>query len=219
MLDVDTADPFLANLAYELQGTKPMLHPDILAGAANDREREVLKGFLTGLAGVQKMDAKAVCLEAILLKIATTASAPALGELLTLTKYCKKHLPTASVQDHELWIIDKQNGIRRASEVLFATEFKPSPDWEKHKQYVPGTDFLASDYVSGCTMPHEFRTWRDFMSAAGVKGDPDNGVEVFAMTYAKQKLAIRFQNIVPVDKLNHGYDLEAEDASGAKLHI
>ena len=80
-----TSIPFLANLAYELQVTKPMLHPDILKGAVSDQEREILKGFLTGLVGVQKMDAKTVCLEAILPKISTAAQPPVLDELLTLT--------------------------------------------------------------------------------------------------------------------------------------
>ncbi len=219
VLDLGTANPFLAKLAYELQGKKPMLHPDILAGTADDQEREVLKGFLTGLAGVQKMDTTVVCLEGILPKIATTASAPAAAELLTLTKYCQEHLPPSSVQGHELWIISKQNRIRRASEVLFPAEFKPTADWEKHKEYVPGADFLAVDYVSDCTTPPEFHAWREFMYAAGVKRDPDNGVEVFAMEYAEHKLAARFNNIVRVEKLNHGYDMEAEDSSGAKVHI
>lgn len=66
VLDLGTSDPFLTNLAHELKATKPVLHPDILAGAATEQERESLKGFLTGLVGVQKMDAKAVCREAIL---------------------------------------------------------------------------------------------------------------------------------------------------------
>jgi len=219
VLDLGTPDPFLANLAYELQVTKPMLHPDILAGAASDQEREILKGFLTGLAGVQKMDAKTVCLEAIVPKIATTAPAPALDELLTLTKYCQKHLPPASVQGHELWIINKRKQIRKASEVFFSAEFKPTADWEKHQLYMPGADFLNADYVDGCASPSDFRAWREFLHAAGVKYDPDNGVEVFAMKFVEDKLAACFKNLVPVDKLNHGYDMEADEADGKKVHF
>lgn len=219
VLDLGTADPFLANLAYELQATKPMLHPDILAVAASDQERELLKGFLTGLAGVQKMDAKTVCLEAVLPKITTTAPAPALDALLTLTQYCQKHLPPASIQGQELWIINKRKQIRKAAEVLFSAEFKPTADWEKHKRYVPGTDFLSADYVSGCANPSDFRAWRDFLYAVGVQYDPDNGVEVFAMKFVEDKLGARFKNMVPVDKLNHGYDMEAEEATGQKVHL
>jgi hypothetical protein len=219
VLDLGQTEPFLANLAYELQATKPMLHPDILGGAANDQDRETLKGFLTGLAGVQKMDAKAVCLETILPKIATTAPAPALAELLTLTRYCQKHLPPFSVQGREFWVINKQNRIRKASAVLFSAEFKPAADWEKHKRYVPGSDFLAADYVNGCTAASEFHAWREFLGAGGVKLAPDNGVEVFAMKFVEDKLAARFTNIVPVDKLNHGYDMEAEDAASQKVQL
>lgn len=219
ILDLGTTDPFLANLAYELQATKPMLHPDVLAGAADDQDRETLKGFLTGLAGVQKMDAKAVCLEAVLPKIATTAPAPALAELLTLTRYCQKHLPSFSIQGRELWVFNKQNLIRKASSVLFSAEFKPTANWEKHQEYVPGLDFLASDYVAGCTVASDFHAWREFLRVGGVKQAPDNGVEVFAMKFAEDKLTERFKNIVPVDKLNLGYDLEAEDGDSQKVHL
>jgi hypothetical protein len=219
VFDLGMSDPFLANLAYELQATKPMLHPDILAGAGSDKEREMLKGFLIGLVGVQKMDAKTVCLEAILPKIATTAPVPASDELLTLTKYCQQHLPPPTIQGKELWVIDKRAQVRKAAEVLFSAEFKPTADWEVHQCYVPGTNFLHADYVSGCTAPSGFHAWRDFFHAAGVKDAPDNGVEVFAMRFAADKLANRFKNIVPVDKLNHGFDMQAEDIDGQRAHL
>ena len=154
----------------------------------------------------------------VLPKIATNAPRPALDELLTLTKYCQKHLAPASVQGKELWIINKGKHIRKASEVLFPAEFKPSADWEKHQCYVPGMDFLSGDYVSGCT-DSDLRAWRDFLHATGVKFDPDNGVEVFAMKFVEDKLAVRFANIVPVDALNHGYDMEADESNGKKVHL
>jgi hypothetical protein len=219
VLDLGTTDPFLANLAYELQATKPTLHPDILAGAPTDQDRESLKGFLTGLAGVQKMDAKTVCLEAILPKIETTVPAPPLEELLTFTKYCQKHLPSPAIQGKELWVINKRAQVRKAAELLFSSEFTPAADWETHQRYVPGTDFLSADYVAGCANPNDLRAWREFLHAGGVKWDPDNGIEVFAMKFAEDKLASRFKNMVPVDKLNHGYDMAAEDAAGQKVHL
>ena len=219
VLDLGTTDPFLANLAYELQATKPTLHPDILAGALSDQDRESLKGFLTGLAGVQKMDAKTVCREAILPKIETTAPAPPLEKLLTFTKYCQRHLSPPAIQGKELWAINKRAQVRKAAEVLFSTEFKPAADWETHQHYVPGADFLSADYVNGCTTPADLRAWREFLHAGGVKWDPDNGVEVFAMKFVEDKLAPRFKNMVPVDKLNHGYDVEAEDTGGQKVHL
>ncbi len=219
VLDLGTADLFLANLAYELQASKPMLHPDILAGAANDQDRETLKGFLTGLAGVQKMDAKAVCLEAILPKIAITAPVPALAELFTLTRYCQEHLPPSNIQGRELWVITKQNLTRKASDVLLSAEFKPTADWERHQEYVPGLDFLSADYVTGCSAAPEFHAWREFLHAGGVKRAPDNGVEIFASKFVEDKLAARFKNFVPVDRLNLGYDMEAENGDGQKVRL
>lgn len=219
VLGLNTPDPFLTKLAYELQATKPILHPVILAGAANDQEREALKGFLIGLVGVQKIDATTVCLEVILPKIVIEAPVPARDELMTLTKYCQEHLPSSSVQGKELWVVNKQGQVFKASSLLFPVEFKPSSDWETLQRYVPGTDFLTADYVAGCATPYDFRDWRDFLHAAGVKHDPDNGVEVFAMKFAEDKLSSRFVNMVPVDKLNYGYDVDAEENEGQKAHI
>jgi hypothetical protein len=207
ILDLGESDPFLAKLAYELQATKPTLHPDILASFATDQEREVIRGFLTGLAGVQKMDAKTVCLEAILPKITTPDQPPPLDELFTLSKYCQKHLPLVSLMGKELWIVNKRKQIRKASDVLFPAEFKPDSDWETYQRYVPGADFLSAEYLTGSSDPQVLRAWRDFLHAGGVKYDPDNGVEVFAVKFAEEKLASRFTNMVPVERLNHGYDI------------
>jgi hypothetical protein len=219
ILDLGESDPFLAKLAYELQATKPTLHPDIIAGAADDQERDVIKGFLTGLTGVQKMDAKTVCLEAILPKITTAAQTPEVDELLTLSKYCQKHFPLDALMGKELWIVNKRKQVRKASDVLFPVEFKPDSDWETHQRYVPGADFLSAEYVTGSADTQALRAWRDFLHAGGVKYEPDNGVEVFAMKFAEEKLASRFKNMVFVEKLNHGYDIEAEDTTGQKVHF
>lgn len=219
LLDIASADPLISKLAFELQQKKPMLHPDILAGAPNDQERQALKGFLRGLAGVNAMDTKAICEEAILPKILSSAPQPSKVELLDYTKYCQQYLGAASIRGNEIWTATKLGAIRPAKEVYFPTEFKPAQNWEINKSYVKGLDFLSADYVSACKEDQEFRAWRDFLHAAGVKDAPDNGVEVFAMSYAKEKLAAKFRNIVEVDKLNHGYDLEAEDEAGKQAQI
>ena len=219
LLDLASADPLISKLAFELQQKKPTLHPDILAGAATDQERQSLKGFLLGLAGVNAMDIKAVCEEAILPKILSTAPQPPKPELLDYTKCCCRYLGTASISGSEIWTSTKLGAIRPAREVYFPTEFKPAQNWEINKAYVKGLDFLSPDYVSSCKDDSEFRAWRDFMHAAGVKLAPDNGVEVFAMNYSKEKLAVKFNNVVEVDKLNHGYDLEAEDEAAMSVQI
>jgi hypothetical protein len=219
LLDLGTADQFIANLAFGLQREKPMLHPDILGGDVDEKEIETIKGFLIGLVGVQKIDSRTVCLEAIVPKIITAAPQPEPGRLMTLTKYCQGHLQPADLGGAILWIVNKEGHIREASRVLFPVEFKPARNWELNRQYVPGADFLTSDYVISSEGTNELRRWRDFMRAGGVKETPDNGVEVFAVNFVQEMAASTFRNVVPVEKLNLGYDLQGEDASGEKAYI
>jgi len=165
------------------------------------------------------MDTKAVCEEAILPKILTTSPQPAKEELLNYTNYCKQHLGAAFIRGKEIWTATKIGAIRPAREVYFPSEFKPPQNWEINKAYVKGLDFLSADYVIDCKEDQELKAWRDFLLAAQVKEAPDNGVEVFAMNYTKEKLASMFQNIIEVDKLNNGYDMEAEDGPGITVQI
>jgi hypothetical protein len=165
------------------------------------------------------MDAKAVCEEAVLPKILSSAPQPSKTDLLDYTKYCKQYIGAAAVRGKEIWVATKLGLIRPASEVYFSKEFKPTQNWEINSIYVKGLDFLISDYVSGCSDDSDLRVWRDFLRAAGVNYEPDNGVEVFGMNYAKQKLAAVFNNVIEVDKLNHGYDLEGRDQSGQPVQI
>jgi hypothetical protein len=218
LLDLGAADPHLLELASGLKETKPMLHPDVLA-RAGESDREVLKSFLTGLAGVQKMDEKAVCSEVILPRIAIAAPPPPREELLALTKYCQQHLHPAALQGNEIWVVNKGAQVRKASEVLFPVEFKPARNWETHKQYVPGADFLSAEYVNSCTESVQFQTWLTFMEYGGVKQSPDSGVEVFAINFAEVALETRFRKVVRVERLNPGYDFEAENSGGQRMHI
>ena len=70
-----------------------------------------------------------------------------------------------------------------------------------------------------CQSDEEFKAWREFLKLLGVKEAPDNGVEDFAMHFACDKLQSRFRSIQQVEKRNFGYDLEAEDETGTKVHI
>jgi hypothetical protein len=212
LLDLASVDPLISKIAFELQQKKPTLHPEILAGAPSDLERQAIKGFLTGLAGVQLMGTEAVCKEAILPKILTTAPQPPKAELLDYTNYCKQYLDAAFIRGKEIWTATKLGAIRPAREVYFPSEFKPPQNWEINKAYI-------KDYVTACKDDQELKAWREFLHAAGVREAPENGVEVFAMNYSKEKLASKFQNIIEVDKLNHGYDMEAEDGPGNKVQI
>jgi hypothetical protein len=165
------------------------------------------------------MDIKAVCDQAILPKILSSAPQPTKADLLEYTKCCRQHLSPAAVQGKEIWVATKSGQIRPAKEVNLSAEFKGSQNWEVNKRYVKGLDFLISDYIADCEDDFDIKLWRDFMHAAGVRHQPDNGVELFAMNFAKEKLASKFSNIVDVDKLNHGYDLEAQGEAGEAVQI
>ncbi|MBI4662203.1 MAG: DUF3883 domain-containing protein [Verrucomicrobia bacterium] len=218
LLDATITDPLITKVAFELQQTNPMLHPDILGGIADDKEREALAGFLIGLCGVQKLDAKAVCREALLPKILTTAPQPIPDELLDYTLYCQKHL-SAEIQRGEAWVLTKGNRVRAAKQVYFPTEFRPAQNWEIFQRYVSGLDFLAPGYLRDCKSDEDFKALREFLKRLGVKEAPDNGVEEFAMNFACDRLQAMFRNIQQVEKRNFGYDLEAADQARQKVHI
>jgi hypothetical protein len=225
LLDLDSNDPFIEKLALEmqLQQNKPMLHPDILSGATDEKERESLRGFLMGYAGVQKLDTKTVCKEALLPKmVANPPQAtphPTADELITYTTYCQLHLG-AEMPNAEILIVNKSGQIRPAREAFFPAEFRPALNWEANRQYVNGLDcFLSPKYLSGCTTDEQFRAWHNFFVRVGVKESPDNGVEEFAMNFAAEKLQLLFKNIEPVENRNFGYDMQAEDQASNKIYI
>ena len=58
--DVSPADPIGKGLADTLKKSRNVLHPDILAGAKDEQEAKILRGFLIGHAGVQVLDSSTV---------------------------------------------------------------------------------------------------------------------------------------------------------------
>lgn len=219
LLDLPFTDPLIKDLANELQSSKPMLHPDILARAKDEEEQKNLRGFLTGLAGVQILDAKMVYKGALLPKILTSASQPSPGDLLKYTTYCQQIIGGEIGKDLELWVLTKQGDVKTAKEVFFPIEFKPEQDWETNQQYVSGLAFISQRYIEGITNDDQLKTWREFFKAGGVKDSPDNGVEEFAMSYAEEKLKASCKNVKPVEKRNFGYDIEAEANTRERMHV
>ena len=219
LLDIPSEDPVIKDLANTLQTAKPMLHPDILAVIEDEEEQKALRGFLTGLTGVQILDSKAVCKDSLLPKILTNAPKPSPEDLLRYTSYCQQILGDEIGEALEFWVLTKQVDVRAAKEVLFPKELKPEQDWETHKQYVSGISFISQRYVEGITNDDQLKAWREFFKAGGVKDAPDNGVEEFAMNYAEEKLKACYGNVTRVDKRNFGYDIEAETQTGKKIHI
>jgi len=217
--DLPPSDPILKDSFDTLQKSRPVLHPDILSGAKDEQEQKTLRGFLLGLTGVQVLDSKTVCKEALLPKILTTAPKPSSDELLKYTTYCEQILGEEVGKDLEFWVLSKNGAIRPAKETLFPKEFQPERDWETNEKYVPGLNFVSLDYIAGVSNVDQLRTWHQFLKAGGVKEDPDNGVEVFGMNYAKEKLSAAYISLVPVDKLNLGFDLKAQTSSGDEVCI
>lgn len=220
LIDEPSNDPVIFKLAMELQQTKPMLHPDVLGSAADENEREAIKGFLTGHCGTQKLGTKTVCKEAILPKILTDAPKLTIKDLVDYTTYCQRHLFLEFPRSSEIWVATKSGEIRSAREVFFPTEFRPSQNWEGHQKYVSGLDhFVSSLYLSGCTTDEDFKAWREFFKQVGVKESPDNGVEDFAMNFSIERLQAVFNNIEAVEKRNFGYDLKAQNFDGQQVRI
>lgn len=211
--------------------SKNLLHPEILGGATDDQERNTLRGFLISRLGVQVLDTKKVCEEVLLPRILTSApKRPGRKRLLEYSKYCQRFLMpwdlsrSKSAQQvkgksFEFWVLDKQGKVRPAKEALFSSEFKTGENWEANQLYVPGLNFLSPKYILSNSGDPELEAWREFFAAGGVKSEPDNGVEVFAENYAEEQLKQRYATVTKVEKLNRGYDMEAEESSGRKIQI
>ena len=212
-------DPIFMEMANKLKSSKAMLHPDILSRAVDEDESKEVRGFLTGLTGVQVLDEKKVCKEAILPKILVDAPKPSQKELLDYTILCQKILGNEIDEELEIWILTKQKSVKASKEVLFPKEFQPEHDWETNKQFVSGLSFISPRYIKGKADSDQLRTWREFLKAGGVKDSPDNGVEEFAMSFAKGTLKTKYQKVEVVDKRNFGYDIEAVAKDGRKVQI
>jgi len=191
----------------------------VLATAKDEDERRALRGFLLGFTGVQLLDVKTVCKEALLPGILTTSPKPPVNELVQYTQYCQQILGDEIPWDAEIWVLDKSGDVKAAKETFLSKEFNPEQDWETHCQYVPGLSFVSPSYLTNPTDIEQLKRWREFFYKGGVGKAPNNGVEVFAENYAKQKLQNNYLNVTQVDKLNYGYDIRAETKGGKEIHI
>lgn len=209
LLDLPASDQTILDLASQVARSKPLLHPDILSGTSSEAEQAALRGFLTGLTGVQILDAVRVCQEALLPKVTVNSSKPTPEELLKWTKACKRILEQNVPEGTELWVLTKEGEVRPASECLLGIEFSPEQDWETNAHYVPGTHFVSAAYLESAGQ-EVLAKWRTFFRKCGVKIAPVNGVEEFAMRFAEEKLRATYAKVSRVDKLNVGYDLSAE---------
>ena len=96
-------------------------------------------------------------------------------------------------------------------ETLLPKAYGPETDWETNKEYLPGAHFVAKAYLANESQ-EEKEAWKKFFLNAGVKKNPDNGVEDFGVNYAKAML--RLGPAKTVEKRDFGYDLEAVAGDG-----
>jgi hypothetical protein len=219
LIDVPSSDPLISELAAQIATTWPIVHPDVFRSVSSEAERQAVRGFLTGYAGVQVLDAERVCRGALLPKLLTSSTPPGTSDLVKWTRCCQRILGPNLAEKSEIWVLTKDQAIRPARECLLSVEFAPEQDWETNQKYVPGTRFVSPDYLE-VTTPDELQKWRAFFKRAGVKESPDNGPEVFAMSFAEEQLRQVFGDVTRVDKLNFGYDLKAEQGpNGETIHV
>ena len=216
--DVASTNPTLNQLASVLQTSKPIIHSDILS-CMSEKNIEKLRGFLTGYVGVQILNAKTICKELILPRLSTKSPQPSRDELFFLTRLCKDILDTDLDYGIELWVTTKSGGIKTSKEVLFASEYKPMRNWETNQAFVPGLSFIDNVYLPLDSNDDDLKAWREFFKAAGVKENPDNGVEQFAINFAIDRLRSKYHNIQLVEKLNYGFDIQAETSDGKAIQV
>lgn len=218
ILDLPSDKPVLNELATLLQNSKPIIHPDILS-ATEHKDCKKLRGFLTGFCGVQILDAEKVCKEMVLPKIISKAQQPSPDDLLSLTKLCKEILGSDLGEGIELWVRTKSKSIKTSKEVLLSSELKPLRNWETHQAFIPGLSFIDDTYLSSDCTDDDLRMWRDFFKAAGIRDNPDSGVEQFAINFALEKLKSKYKNVQLVEKLNYGFDIQAETSDGTQIQV
>jgi hypothetical protein len=216
--DVPSSNPALNEWASLLQSSKPIIHPAILS-STSEEDPQKLRGFLTGFVGVQLLNAQIICKEVILPRIISASPQPSPDELLSLTKLCKEILGAELGYGIELWVRTKSGNIKTSKEVFLSSEFKPLRNWETHHVYITGLSFIDNAYLEADATDDDLKTWREFFEAAGISENPDNGVEQFAINFALEKLKGKYQNVQLVEKLNYGYDIQAETSEGAPIQV
>lgn len=202
-----------------MQESKPIIHPEVFSSAIEKADLEKLKKFLTGFAGVQLLDARTICKEVVLPKISVKSPPPKPEDLITHTRICQEILGLDLGYETQLWIFTKSGDIKTCKEVFFSSEFKPHRNWENYQSYVPGLSFINPLYIQKELNDDDLKKWREFFKSGGIKENPDNGVEEFAINFALDKLKSKFNNVQLVEKLNYGYDIQAETFDGSLVQI
>ena len=213
------ASPLLNELVEEETGDMPVCHPETLEGAGEVGAGGKLFGFLTGKCGVQKLDAAAVCRNWLLPRILADAPDLPVETLLEYTRVCMENLGDLRGTGAELRVLAKDGEILPAKEVLISAPYRPSQSWESMARYLPNARFLSPAYLQEPLEPDDHAAWRRFFRSAGVKTDPDNGVEEVAVNIAQELLGREYARVTPVPMRNLGYDLEVETEDGDVLRV
>jgi len=201
----------------KILGSLPFLHPIL--------EHKLPEFFETYLR-VKRMSYSKICEEIFLPKIRTTNQPPSKEELIAYTCLIQK----SGVPIHgDIWVLTKSGDIKQSSEVFFSAEYSPAQNWEKNKKYIPGVEFLSTDYIQGLQNMEEIKAWRRFFANVGVKEQGSKAhVDEFGINFAKEKLKSElierrlgyyFIDFDDVQKQNLGYDLIGKTATDERKYL
>ena len=211
--------PLLSRLVDEAAGDRPVVHPEVLKMDGENAAPGKLYGFLTGKCGTQKLDAEMVCEGWVVPRIRATAPRPERDLLVEYTRACMETLGKVPGRGNELWVLDKEGLVRPARELLLPLEYHPPHLWESVAAYLPRVGFVSPDYLQEPLEPEQRAEWRRFFRSAGIKPEPDNGVEEVAINFAIEALGSAHPRVEAMEKRNLGYDLEVETSHGEVLRV
>ncbi|KXA93318.1 hypothetical protein AKJ65_06405 [candidate division MSBL1 archaeon SCGC-AAA259E19] len=132
-------------------------------------------------------------------------------ELLTLTKLTKAVLPKPG---RKIWVLTKEEKMRRSDEVFFTEDYGPKENWEKNEKYSP-REFLSRAYLK----EGNSEEWRRFFKSCDVReeGKP-NHVGYFAEQFTKERLEQKgYTGFDEGEK--EGFDFKAKNRRGEEVYI
>jgi len=88
-----------------------------------------------------------------------------------------------------IWVLTKSDNIKPSSEVFFSAEYSPAQNWEKNKRYLPGVEFLSTDYIVDSKTVEDINGWRRFFAIPGVKEQGSKAhTDDFGVNFTLEKL-------------------------------
>lgn len=202
----------------EILNSLPFLHP--ILGAK-------LYDFFATCSKIKKVDLSTICKDRFLPEILTeNSSPPKKDELIAYT--CLLQKAGISISG-TIWVLTKNNNIKPSNEVFFSEEYRPAQNWERNKKYIPGIEFLSTEYLRGSQNIEEINAWRKFFLETKVKEHGDRThMEKFSINFTqeklkdkniKEKLGYYFIKLDDVREEKRGYDFSGETDKGEEKYL